>query len=113
VPTARAFFTNVSVPMPLHRKLRPMFRDQFTKVWRRQNCCGHSGESGCLRGFFGQAPLPWLRNTVQGSVIELHRGAGRARGGLSCYKSRPMREGQMKISPWQISRRGHTEVKEL
>ena len=28
--TARAFFTNMSVPMPLPRKLRLVFRNQFT-----------------------------------------------------------------------------------
>jgi hypothetical protein len=50
MPTARAFFTNMSQPMPLHRKLRLVFRNQFIKMSRRQNCCGHPGEPGCCEG---------------------------------------------------------------
>jgi hypothetical protein len=50
MPTARAFFTNMSVPMPLGRKLKLVFRNNFIKIWRRQNCCGHPGEPGCCEG---------------------------------------------------------------
>ena len=50
MPTARAFFTNMSVPMPVHKNLRPLIRNQSIKVWRRQNCCGHPGEPGCCEG---------------------------------------------------------------
>ena len=47
MPTAKAFFTNMSVPMPLGRKLKLVFRNNFIKIWRRQDCCGHPGEPGC------------------------------------------------------------------
>ena len=47
MPTLRAFFTNMSVAMPLRRKLYLVFRHNFTKVWKRQSCCGHLGEPGC------------------------------------------------------------------
>ncbi len=50
MPTVRAFFTNMSVPMPLHSKLRLVFRNQSIKLWRRQDCCGHPGEPGCCEG---------------------------------------------------------------
>ena len=50
MPTVRAFFTNMSVPMPLGRKLKLVFRNNFIKIWRRQNCCGHPGEPGCCEG---------------------------------------------------------------
>jgi len=43
----RAFFTNMSVPMPLHRKVYLLLRNNAIKLWRRQNCCGHPGEPGC------------------------------------------------------------------
>lgn len=47
MPSVRAFFTNMSVTMPLHRKLRPVFRNNLIKIWRRQGCCGYPGEPGC------------------------------------------------------------------
>ncbi len=40
----RSFFTNMSVPMPLHRKLYLVFRNNFIKIWKRQNCCGEDME---------------------------------------------------------------------
>ncbi len=43
----RAFFTNMSVPMPLHRKLYLVFRNNMIKIVKHQNCCGHHGEPGC------------------------------------------------------------------
>ena len=43
----KPFFTNMSVPMPLHRKLHMVFRNSLIKVWKRQSCCGHPGEPGC------------------------------------------------------------------
>jgi len=46
-PSLRAVFTNMKVKMPLHRKLYLVFRNNGTKIWRRQNCCGHLGEPGC------------------------------------------------------------------
>ncbi|MCX6010567.1 MAG: hypothetical protein NTW48_11205 [Chloroflexi bacterium] len=50
MPTVRAFFTNMSVPMPLGKKLRLVFRNNWIKISRRQNCCGHPGEPGCCEG---------------------------------------------------------------
>ncbi|HUV45214.1 MAG TPA: hypothetical protein VMW13_10355 [Dehalococcoidales bacterium] len=42
-----AFFTNMSAPMPLHRKLYLLLRNSLIKAWKRQSCCGHPGEPGC------------------------------------------------------------------
>ncbi len=42
-----AFLTNLSAPMPLHRKIYLVFRNSFIKLRKRQNCCGHYGEPGC------------------------------------------------------------------
>lgn len=47
MPSMRAFFTNMSAPMPLRRKLYLAFRNNFTKIRKRQSCCGHYGEPGC------------------------------------------------------------------
>ncbi|HEY33509.1 MAG TPA: hypothetical protein G4O10_10455 [Dehalococcoidia bacterium] len=47
MPRARAIFTNMSVPMPLYRKLYLVLRNNLIKVWKRQGCCGHPGEPGC------------------------------------------------------------------
>lgn len=47
MPSSRAFFTNMSVPMPLHRKLYLVFRNNLIKVVKHQSCCGHHGEPGC------------------------------------------------------------------
>ncbi len=49
MPTVRAFFTNMSVPMPLHSKLRLVFRNQSI------NCGGERllrspREPGCCEG---------------------------------------------------------------
>ena len=43
----KSFFTNMSAPMPLHRKLYLVFRNNWIKFSRRQSCCGHHGEPGC------------------------------------------------------------------
>jgi len=45
--TINAFFTNMSVPMPLHRKLYLVFRNNLIKLGKGQSCCGHHGEPGC------------------------------------------------------------------
>jgi len=42
-----AFLTNWSQPMPLGRKLRLLFRNNWIKISKRQRCCGHPGEPGC------------------------------------------------------------------
>jgi hypothetical protein len=47
MPGLRAFFTNMSVPMPLYRKLYLVFRNNYIKISRGQSCCGHPGEPGC------------------------------------------------------------------
>jgi predicted DCC family thiol-disulfide oxidoreductase YuxK len=47
MPSMRAFFTNMSAPMPLRRKVYLAFRNNFIKIWKRQSCCGHYGEPGC------------------------------------------------------------------
>jgi hypothetical protein len=41
------FFTNMSAPMPFHRKVYLVFRNNFIKIGKRQSCCGHPGEPGC------------------------------------------------------------------
>ncbi|MDP2919637.1 MAG: hypothetical protein Q8O43_05425 [Dehalococcoidia bacterium] len=43
----KAFFTNMSVPMPWHRKLRLALRNNWLKLSKGQVCCGHPGEPGC------------------------------------------------------------------
>jgi len=39
MPSLRAFFTNMSVPMPLHRKFYLLFRNNLIKIIKRQGCC--------------------------------------------------------------------------
>ena len=46
-PSTRAVFTNMKVKMPLHRKLHLVFRNNWIKISKRQDCCGHLGEPGC------------------------------------------------------------------
>ncbi len=46
-PNIRSFFTNMSVPMPLSKKLHLVVRNNFTKLKTRQRCCGHPGQPGC------------------------------------------------------------------
>ncbi|MDD5288218.1 MAG: hypothetical protein PHY28_03805 [Dehalococcoidales bacterium] len=41
------YFTNMSVPMPLHRKLYLVFRNGMIRIRKGQGCCGHHGEPGC------------------------------------------------------------------
>lgn len=47
MPGLKAFFTNMSAPMPPHQKLYLVFRNNFIKISKRQSCCGHPGEPGC------------------------------------------------------------------
>ena len=47
MPNLRSFFSNMSVEMPLHRKLYLVLRNWGIKIIKRQNCCGHPGEPGC------------------------------------------------------------------
>ena len=43
----RAFFSNISVPMPFYRRIYLIFRNNLIKIWKKQSCCGHPGEPGC------------------------------------------------------------------
>jgi hypothetical protein len=47
MPDIKSAFHNLSVPMPLHRKLWLILRNFAIKIRRRQDCCGHPGEPGC------------------------------------------------------------------
>jgi hypothetical protein len=47
MPSVKAFWTNMSAPMPLGRKLHLLLRNNLIKLKRRQSCCGHPGEPGC------------------------------------------------------------------
>ncbi len=47
MPAGKAFFTNMSAPMPLYRKIYLVFRNNGIKIVKRQSCCGHYGEPGC------------------------------------------------------------------
>ncbi len=46
-PSITSFFTNLQAPMPLERKVHLLLRNNWIKVRRRSNCCGHPGEPGC------------------------------------------------------------------
>ncbi|MBM4444163.1 MAG: hypothetical protein FJ020_02530 [Chloroflexi bacterium] len=46
-PSLRAVFTNMKAPMPLHRKLYLVLRNNWIKIRTRQSCCGHLGQPGC------------------------------------------------------------------
>ncbi len=39
--------TNLSAPMPRHRKVWLITRNLSLRLVRRQPCCGHPGEPGC------------------------------------------------------------------
>ena len=43
----RVFPTNISVEIPMHRKLCLVFRNNMIKVLERQRRCGYPGEPGC------------------------------------------------------------------
>ncbi len=42
-----ASWQNLRQPMPLGRKLRLFFRNEWTKIRTHSECCGHPGEPGC------------------------------------------------------------------
>lgn len=46
-PSASAFWRNLRKPMPLATKLRLVARNEWIKLSRLQQCCGHAGEPGC------------------------------------------------------------------
>jgi hypothetical protein len=46
-PSPRAFFTNLQGPEPWFQKIRMLFKNNWIKLKRFQNCCGHLGEPGC------------------------------------------------------------------
>lgn len=47
MPSLKSFFTNMSVTMPLHRKIYLLLRNGTIRITKRQQCCGHHGEPGC------------------------------------------------------------------
>jgi hypothetical protein len=47
MPNIKSWFNNMSVPMPVHKKLWLILRNFSIKIRHRQNCCGHPGEPGC------------------------------------------------------------------
>jgi hypothetical protein len=47
MPSIRDFITNMSVPMPWHRKIYLLFRNLSMRILKGQDCCGHHGEPGC------------------------------------------------------------------
>jgi hypothetical protein len=47
-PSMGAFFTNWrESTLPVHKKLALTLRNQWTRLRKRQSCCGHLGEPGC------------------------------------------------------------------
>lgn len=46
-PSFRAVFTNLQTPMPLHRKIYLLVRNNLKKIFTASTCCGHPGEPGC------------------------------------------------------------------
>ncbi len=47
MPSIKSFFTNMSVPLPWHVKIRLLLRNFYIKIRHGQDCCGHPGEPGC------------------------------------------------------------------
>jgi hypothetical protein len=44
----QAFFTNWrESKLPVHKKLALTFRNNWIKLRKHQECCGHPGEPGC------------------------------------------------------------------
>jgi hypothetical protein len=46
-PSPRAFFTNLTGPQPWTEKIWLLLRNNWIKLKKFQNCCGHLGEPGC------------------------------------------------------------------
>jgi hypothetical protein len=46
-PSISAFFTNLGAPIPWHRKLTLLVRNNWIKIRTGSSCCGHLGEPGC------------------------------------------------------------------
>ncbi len=46
-PSPRAFFSNLTTPMLLGRKLSLLLRNNVLKIVTKKTCCGHAGEPGC------------------------------------------------------------------
>lgn len=43
----KVLLTNLKTPMPWHRKVYKIFKNNFIKLITLKNCCGHPGEPGC------------------------------------------------------------------
>ena len=46
-PSPQAVMANLRLPMSVGRKMRLLVRNYWTRLVRRQTCCGHPGEPGC------------------------------------------------------------------
>ncbi len=46
-PNLRAVVANLRQPMPWHRKVRLVLRNNWIKLRTRSDCCGNYGEPGC------------------------------------------------------------------
>ena len=46
-PSLRAFLANLKGPQPWSQKIRLLLRNNWIKLGKLQNCCGHFGEPGC------------------------------------------------------------------
>ena len=47
MPKVRNFFTNISAPVPVGRKLRLLLWNNWLKLYTRRSCCGNHGQPGC------------------------------------------------------------------
>jgi hypothetical protein len=46
MPELKDFFTNMSVPMPIYKKLYPVFFNNIIKFVKRESYRGYQGEHG-------------------------------------------------------------------
>jgi hypothetical protein len=46
-PSMKDTVSNLSVPMPLARKISLLIRNNTYKLLNLKTCCGHPGEPGC------------------------------------------------------------------
>lgn len=46
-PNLKVFFTNLKIPMPWHKKIYKLLKNNFIKIITFKSCCGHLGEPGC------------------------------------------------------------------
>jgi hypothetical protein len=46
-PNVNDVVSNLSVPMPLAKKISLLIKNNTYKLLNLKNCCGHPGEPGC------------------------------------------------------------------